>query len=330
MARAETLTTHEQSVLIFGGSGINSIGRATVDYFYQQNARDIWIGSTSWENYSKVLRDYEKKGLPTARFHPFVVDITDKKAVAAAANQVRNEGHQISYVVFSQAGGMDSFIPKLLNDYLIPIRAIALGKSIYEVGEKQKKAVEEIMAPMYEQIRVWREENIPRGMEVNYFGTINALGILASTFPDGFTGVFINSTWGYLSGTEGVEIPLLYGPVDIPKAMVRDKLRQDGRILYEHGYPIAELIASLVRKTRVGRMFFDYLLPITDPEQAQAIKETSVNPEDVAEGTGIIIGRNPDEWEKYPLELFVTGKDRQAVFTDHLEMSAMYSKPYPY
>jgi len=326
----ETLPYSERSILVLGGAGVNSIGRVIVDSLYLLGVRDIYIGTTREDNFARVIGQYEKKGLPTDNLHPFVANLTDKMAIVQAVRELKRTGLNLTDVVFSHAGGMEGFIPRLISDYLSPIREITRGRSMYELGEDSRDVILEKMVAMRTQIEVWRNEAIPHGIAVNYDGTFNTLDILGEEFKEGFTGVFINSTWGHLSGVEGVEIPLLYGPVDISKAMVRDRLRKEGRILYEQGMPVAELVASLVRRTRVGKMFQDYLMPISTLEQAAAIRDSAINPEDVAIGIQMILGKSPDTWEKHPLELFVTGKAGKAVYSDNLAMSAMYTEPYPY
>ena len=259
-----------------------------------------------------------------------MADVRDKMALAQAAKQIKERG--LTDVIFSHAGGMEGFIPKLIKDYLTPIREKTRGKSMYDLDEEVQDAIRGIMGPMYRQIQVWRDEAISQGVAVNYTGTFNTIDVLGDEFKEGFTGVFINSTWGHLSGTPGVEIPLLYGPVDISKGMVRDRLRDKGKELaFWHSIPMTELVASLVRRTRVGKMFQDYLMPISEPEQATAIKDTAVDPEDVFEGIRMIMERDPNTWPQYPFELFVTGENGKAVFADHLDVSAaMYTTPYPY
>lgn len=331
MASSEILPYSEKSILVLGGTGVNSIGRAAVDRFHELGTRDIYIGTTNEGNFNNVIESYEEKGLPTDNLHPFVADVRDKASLVAAAKVIKARGHGLTDVVYAHAGGMDSFLRQLIENYLNPIRMITRGTSIYRLDEEKQAQIRAIMTPMYEQIKIWREEAIPQGIAVNYQGTLNAREILLDSFPNGFTGVFTNSTWGYLSGTPGVEIPLIYGPVDIPKALVRDKLRAEGPQLYEEGTPTADLIASLVRKTRVGKMFFDYLLPITPPEQAAVIKNTAVDPTAVVGGICMIIEGNPNAWPNHQLELFVTGENGKPVYSDHLEMSAMYTgSPYPY
>lgn len=326
----ETPPFSERSILVLGGAGVNSIGRTAVDRFYQLGTREIYIGTTSEDNFARVVGQYAKRGLSTDNLHPFVADVRDKMVLATAAKEIRIVGHGLTDVIFCHAGGMEGFMPELIKDYLGPIREVTRGKSMHELEEEKQDAIRQIMRGMREKIEVWREEAIPRGIAVNYEGTFNTVDVFGEEFKEGFTGVFVNSTWGHLSGTPGIEIPLLYGPVDVSKAMVRDRLRREGRMLYERGMPVAELIASLVRRTRVGKMFQDYLMPISQPEQATAIRVTAVDPEDVFEGIRMILERDPDAWSEHPLELFVTGQDGRAVFSDHLDLSAMYTTPYSY
>lgn len=326
----ETLPYAEKSILVLGGSGVNSIGRTAVHRFNELGARAVFIGSTSETNFDNVIEACQRKGFPTDRLHPFVADVTDRESLAKAAKMAKAQGHGLTDVVFAHAGGMDGFLPRLIESYLNPIRTLTRGRSMYSVDETIQAQVRAIMVPMLEQIRVWRDESIPKGIAVNFDGTFKARDILRDEFPDGFTGVFINSTWGHLSGTPGVEIPLLYGPVDVSKAKVRDRVREEAEQYYAEKTPMAILVASLVRRTRVGKMFQDYLMLISDPEQAAAIKNTSVNPEDVVEGIMAIMEDNLIAWTNHQLELFVTGENGKAVYRDHLEMSAMYSTPYPY
>lgn len=321
----------DHAILVLGGAGVNSIGRASVDKFYVDYPEtQIYVGTTSQENFDRVRGQYEKKGQPTDRLHPFVANVTDKLAVARAADQMKDNGHQLRVTIYGQAGGMEGFMPQLISDYLSPIREFTRGKPLHTLNPYQQRIIREIMDPMYQQIKAWRKENIPNGIAVNYKGTFNAQEVLIDKFPEGFLGIFLNSTWGHLSGVPGVEIPLLYGPVDLSKAMVRDRLRITGEMLHQQGYPHSELVASLVRKTRVGKTFQDYLMPLSDPEQAEAIKNSAIDPIDVVKGQKIIINSDPDSWLDHPFELFVTGKDGAATYSNKLDMSAMYSTPYPY
>jgi len=331
MTDIESLPYSERSILVLGGAGKNSIGLATVNQFYELNPRAIYIGTTQQANFDSVIEDYKDRGLPIDNLHPFVADVRDKSSLLAATREIKGLGLGLTDVVYSHAGGMDGFLPQLLNDYLRPIRVKMRGaSSMYRLDESIQAEVQAMMTPMYEQIRIWREEAIPSGIAVNFDGTFNARDILTEEFPDGFTGVFINSTWGHLSGTPGVEIPLLYGPVDVSKAQVRDEVRKKHEQFYDEKTPMAMLIASLVRRTRVGKMFQDFLMPLSVPEQAAAIRNTAIDPEDVVEGIKMIIESDPNTWSKHQMELFVTGEGGQPKYSDQLEMSAMYSTPYPY
>lgn len=331
MSRQEILPYEERSILVLGGAGVNSIGRAAVGSFSEQGARSIYVGTTSEAHFNDVVESYEIRGLPHDNLHPFIADVTDKSALVTAARSIKKLGTGLTDVIFSHAGGMDGFLPTLIENYLRPIRIILRGSSsMYKLDQEKQHEIRGIMAPMYEQIKIWREEAIPYGITINFEGTFNARNVLMEEFPDGFTGVFINSTWGHLSGTPGVEIPLLYDPIDVSKAMVRDRVRENAQRFYDEKAPMGIIIASLVRRTRVGKMFQDFLMPLSLPEQAAAIKASSVNPEDVVEGICRIIESDPNTWPNHQLELFVTGEDGRAVFSDHLEMSAMYKTPYPY
>lgn len=331
MSNQETLPYSERSILVLGGAGANSIGRAAVDHFHELNTRAIYIGTTQEVNFDRVKKDYEEKDLPTDNLHPFVADVRDKASLLRATREIKSLGLGLTDVVYSHAGGMDGFLPQLLNQYLRPIRIKMRGaSSLYRLDDAIQAEVQAMMVPMYEQIKIWREEAIPHGIAINYEGTFNAREVLRDEFSNGFTGVFINSTWGHLSSTPGVEIPLLYGPVDVSKAKVRDEVREKAELFYEEKTPMAMLIASLVRRTRVGKMFQDFLMSLSQPEQAAAIRSTAVDPEDVVGGIRMIIESNPNTWPNHQMELFVTGERGQPKYNDHLEMSAMYSIPYPY
>lgn len=328
MANQETIPYSERSILVLGGSG--GIGLEAAAYFRGLGAK-VYIGSSRGETYLKAL-DYlqrRKKMDASSGIFPFVADVRDRKQLEQAASGVKTFSPNLTDVIFSQAGGMESFTEELFRRHIDPtVDDYTLNTPLDELNQEKQAIVRERLAAMRADLAVWTDQALPQAIAVNYQGTFNAIEVLGEHFPDGFTGVFYNSTWGHLSGNPEIEIPLLYRPVDLSKAMVRDRLQQDGLKLFNQGIPMVELVASLVNDTRVGKMFNDFLLNLMSRAQREAIIDSSIRSRDVVEATKNIFESNSLQWAAYPKVLFVYGRDGQVVISDDFELSAMYTQPY--
>lgn len=325
---SEVLPYSERSILVLGGS--SGIGLEAVAEFRRLGAANVYIGTRSVDNYIGALTILErrKKVDVSKGIEPFIADVTDKAQIEVAAQAAKEQG-LLTDVIFSQAGGMEGFTDELFSHHIDPIvDDYTLNTPLEELDQEKQAIVRERLAAMRTDLAVWTEEALPNAVAVNYQGTFDTIDTLANTFPDGFTGVFINSTWGHLSGTPGVEIPLLYRPVDLSKAMVRDRLLHDAARLVYQGIPMVELVASLVKDTKVGKMFNDFLLNLMTKEQREAVTGSAIHARDVVTATQSVLESNILEWQTIPRVLYVYAKDGILVTSEELELSAMYTTPY--
>jgi NAD(P)-dependent dehydrogenase (short-subunit alcohol dehydrogenase family) len=330
MAKKKAFTPYnERSILVFGGA--SGIGLEAVTELKKLGTRNIYIGTSHLENFDKALQILKRNGVSdvSSGIYPFHADVQNKSELQKAAKEVKKIG-SLTDVIFSHAGGMEGFTGKLLREYLIPIARDTGGKSLYDLDKKTQELVKEKMKVMRENIEVWAKESIPHGISINYEGTFNAIDVFGEEFPDGYTGVFYNSTWGKLSGVKDVEIPLLYRPVDVSKGMTRDRLQKEGTQLAQKGIYMSEIVASLVNDTRVGKMFNTLLIPLLLPEQQEAIKASSVTAKDVVTATRKILESDPSVWGNYPEVLYVYTQNKKVIFESKLELSSMYTIPYPF
>lgn len=325
----EKIPYGERSFLVFGGTG--GIGLKVAAEFAGLGAANVHVGTRSLENFNRAkthLARRERLDVDSLPIHPFYADITDKMQIAQASQGIKQKGIEVTDVIFSQAAGMETFTQKLFADHLNPISEHTFQTPIDELPEDKRKIVEEKLGLMREDLKIWTEDAMPYAVAVNYQGTFDAIDVLGETFPKGFTGVFYNSTWGKLSGTPGVEIPLLYRPVNRSKAMVRDHLEQEGQELAKQGIYMAEVVASLVNDTRVGKMFNDFFLNLMYKEQKEAVVSSSIRIQDVVNATKQVLDTNPKGWPTYPYVLYVYKKGGKPVVDTSLELSAMYSTLY--
>src|SRR3989344_1874849 len=325
----EKIPYSERSILVLGGS--SGIGLMAVSEFARLGAANIFVGTRSLDNFSKAkayLARRQKLDVDSLHIHPFHADITDKKQIVQASQEIKQKGKEVTDVIFSQAAGMESYIQRLLADYLDPITKHTFNTPIYELPEDKRRIVEEKLGSMRSALAQWTEDAMPHAIAVNYQGTFDAIDVLKETFPNGFTGVFYNSTWGKLSGTPGIEIPLMYRRVDHSKAMVRDRLQQEGNQLVRQGIHMAEIVASLVNDTKVGKMFNDFFLNLMDREQREAVISSSVQTRDVVAATRQVLETDPREWPTHPHVLYVYKKEGKPVVDKSLALSAMYTVPY--
>lgn len=325
----EKLSYVNRSILILGGS--SGIGLKAVAEFARLGAANVCVGTTRLENFGRTkahLTRREKLNVDFLPLHPFHADITSKTQVAQAAQELKTKGIEITDVIFSQAAGMESYTQKLFSDYVDPITEHTFVTPIYELSFDKRRIVDERLEKMRSALMEWTTDALPHAIAVNYQGTFDAIDVLGETFPKGFTGIFYNSTWGKLSGTPGVEIPLMYRPVDRSKAMVRDRLQQDGNQLARQGIHMAEVVASLVNDTKVGKMFNDFFLNLMDKDQKEAVVSSSIQTRDVVTATKQVLDTNPREWPTHPHVLYVYKKEGKPVVDTSLELSAMYTTPY--
>lgn len=318
-----------RSILVLGGSG--GIGLKATAEFARLGVANVYVGTRSPENFDKArtyLARREKLDVSSLPISPFYADVTDKMQVAIALQEIKRKGLGITDVIFSQAAGMETYIDKLFKQYMYPITEHTFETPIYELPKDKREVVDEKLEQMRSALAQWTDDAMPHAIAVNYQGTFDAIDVLKETFPNGFTGVFYNSTWGKLSGTPGVEIPLMYRPVDRSKAMVRDRLQQEGPELAKQGIHMAEIVASLVNDTKVGKMFNDFLLNLMDQDQKEAVVSSSIQTRDVVAATKQVLDTNPREWPTHPHVLYVYKKGGQPIVDTSLELSAMYTTLY--
>lgn len=325
----EKIPYTERSILVLGGSG--GIGLKAVAEFTRLGVANIYVGTRSLENFDKAIERLAKRERINGNsftIHPFHADVTDKTQIAKAARVIKEKGLGITDVIFSQAGGMETYMQGLFSNHIDQISEDTFTTPIYELPGDKRRIVEYKLGLMRLDLAQWTEDAMPHAVAVNYEGTFNAIDVLGEIFPKGFTGIFYNSTWGELSGVKGIEMPLLYRPIDRSKAMVRDRLKQEGAELAKQGIHMAEIVASLVNDTKVGKMFNDFFLNLMDKEQKEAIVSSSIQTQDVVSATKQILDTDPLEWSTSPHVLYVYKKGGQSIVNTSLELSAMYTMPY--
>lgn len=304
----------DRSILIFGGS--SGIGLKAVAEFARQGAT-VYMGTrmpVNFERAKQQLARREKLNVNNLHIYPFYADVRRKREIEESAQEVGLMGGYLTDVVFCQAGGMDVFTERLFAQHLDPISEYTFDIPLEELNRSKRDIVEEKLAAMRRDLATWTAEAMPHAVAVNCQGTFDAIEVLEDTFSGKFKKILVNSTWGYLSGTEGVEIPLLYRPVDRSRAMLRDRLKQKGVVM-------GVVVASLVTDTQVGKMFNDFFLNLMDPEQRQAVQDSSIQSRDVVQGIKMLL-------DSEPKNLFVYRKNGEVVFADSLELSAMYTHTY--
>ncbi len=327
----EAIDYKDRSILVLGGS--SGIGLKAVAEFVRLGAENVYLGTSKLENFAAATRYLERREKIEVAdvIKPFCADVTNKAQLAAAATEIRRSGPAITEVIFSQAGGMESFIERMFAKHIDPIvDDYTFATPIEELSDDDRKEVENRLAALRSDLTEWTQEALPHAMRVNYQGTFDAVDVLAETFPNGFTGIFYNSTWGHLSGQPGIAIPLMYRPVDISKANVRDRLMQEAPMLAEHGIYMAELVASLVTDTKVGKMFQDFFYNLMEKDQRQSVSSSAITTADVVLATRMLLASDPKTWSAYPNVSYVYKRAGDIVVGEHLDMSAMYTIPYAF
>lgn len=317
-----------RSILVFGG--VSGIGRKVVAESLRAGVR-VYAGALIEEDFNTAIKYWktrEKLDTDNLPVSPFYTDIRDSKQIGQLAKDIKAQGKELTDVIFSQAGGMEGFIQHLRDKHLDPLTPYTLSTPIDELPVEEKKIAEDKVAAMKADLEVWTKEAFSSAVAVNFQGTFEAIDVLKNVFPNEFRTIYLNSTWGDLSGTEGVEIPLLYRAVDRSKGLARDKFEEEGQELAKMGIFTSIVIASLVSDTNVGKMFNDFFLNLMDKEQREAVKNSSVKTNDVWTAIRELLESNPNEWLSYPRKLYVYKKDGQVVLENKLELSAMYTHPY--
>lgn len=318
----------DRTILVLGGA--SGIGLKDVADFARAGAH-VYMGTRKPSNFDKALQrlaNVEKLDVGSLAIHPFYADVTDSKQIREAVAGLKEKEPDLTDVIFSQAGGMEGFIQPLFKKHLDSIAEYTYGSPINELSEDHRAIVEEKLTAMRTDLEDWTAKALNNGVAVNYQGTFDVIDVLINTFPHGFRGIFYNSTWGHLSGREGMEIPLVYRPVDCSKALVRNRLRHEGTQLKQKGIPIGVIVASLVNDTQVGKMFNDFFLNLMDPDQREAVRESSITTSDVVYATRSLLNSDSERWPRYPYTRFVYRKNGQIIIEDQLELSPMYTKPY--
>lgn len=320
-----------RGILVLGGS--SGIGLTAVGEFAKAGAT-VLVGTTKPENFArgmKLLARKEKIDPSTLSIQMFNADITDRKQLRREAFQAKNRGFVLTDVVFSQAAGMEG-VTSRMNVHLDPITDVTFATPIDELAPDKRAEVEDKLALFRKDLEVWTKEAMPHAKAVLFDGTYLAMEELDKAFPGGFRGAAINSTWGHLAGKPGMEIPLLYGPIEEAKGQLRDSLAVDAPGLFEaYGIEMSMVVASLVNDTRVGKMFNDFFLNLMEKDQREAVRDSSVHSKDVARGIRQVLDLPRKlAGTAYPDYLFVYREKGEIVMGDSLPLSPMYTKPYKF
>lgn len=311
-----------EAIVVFGGS--SGIGFKTVAA-YAREGTAVFMGTRTAESFDKAVKQLgsrEKLDTNFVTVLPFIADVAQKEQIAIAAKEGKKLGFEVSDVLFCHATGMDIFMQKLNELHLDPIAEIAYGIPIEELAAKDRERVDDKLVNMRKDLEVWTEEALPRAVAVNCNGTFNALAVLNDEFGGKIRNkVLINSTWGQLSGTPGVEIPLLYAPVHKSRGLLRDRLKQEG-------VAMGVIVASMVSNTQVGKMFKDFFYNLMDKEQREAIISSSILIQDAVNTASALLDSDPNHWPTRPYNRFVYKKEGVVVVEDTLELSPMYTHPY--
>lgn len=318
----------DRTILVLGGS--SGIGRKAVAEFARAGAT-VFVGTRKPENFDwakQQIARREKLNPDSLIIFPFVADIKNKEQIENAVHDIRRREMAVTDVIFSQAGGMESYTSRLFKEHMDGINRYTLSTPIDELPENQRSEVEDKLSTMRQDLQVWTQEAMADAEAVNYHGTFQTMDILHDAFPLGFRAVFLNSTWGDLSGRTGVEIPMMYRPVDRTKAMVRDQLAAESFWFRYPGIHMGVVIASLVNDTNVGKMFNDFFLNLMDPQQREAVRSSSVQCQDVVAAIREVLDSDPNIWPSLPYNLYVYRKGGEVVIAETLELTAMYTQPY--
>lgn len=310
---SEVRPYHKRAVLVFGGA--RDIGREAVARMRELGVKNIFIGTRNEEHFTKALNYFSlNKKLNTNNIHIFRADVTDRSQLEDAVYKVKKNGIRITDVIFSHAGGMEVFSRLLIEDYLLPINGLLQGKSLHEVDICTKKHIQQKLVELNERLdNEWLPQAMPHGIAVNFQGTVNAIEVLRDAFPQGYVGIFLNSAWGDLFGERGVDVPKIYTPVGQSKALARDWLESERKALENCNIYIGTVVASLVRKTQVGK-FLEYLIvPLLPPEQQSVILSSSVSMADVVRGAHMFLDNKPQVWPTK--KIYVKRENQRAVYS---------------
>ena len=277
----ETQPFYGRRILITGGA--TGTGFEAAKLFHGLGA-DIVIGTRSQTNFEKALEQ-----LGTERTYPFIADITDYLQIRQAVESLRRQNLVPTDIIFSAAGGMESF----MRDFIGALVAVKHAKTPQEKDD--------LLGEFQQQADGWAASTREASMKVNYEGPVLLIEVLSPSLPRGTKLVDYSSLWSsYLRN-----VPRFYRSIAESKHEFENWLMQYGPLLAEEEIYTAIISGHVVTDSGVGKITKRYVLPLLPIENQEVVRRSFITTADMMKATRQVLESNPSARAKHPKRLFV-------------------------
>jgi len=251
-----------RTVLVTGGS--SGTGLALVREAHRLGA-DIIAGSRSLDRLAAVSDE-----VGGARFHPFVADLTDERAVNGQLQALAKRGLRPTDLVHSAAGGLEPVVRQLVR------RCVALRR----VPEAQLAAS---LESARSEVRQWVDASREGAMRVNYEAPRTLFDQLAPRLPTGGSITFYSSLWSTFYAQ--AEVPGFYRGIAESKLALENWLASRSAAWAERGITTAIISGHIMSDTNMGELIDRFLVPFMPAEQQARFRSFYVTTADMVRAT---------------------------------------------
>lgn len=265
--RLAELDFSQQDTLILGGS--RGFGRALGIDLKRQRVRNLALGTSDLKSlhYRDAMTAFNTAGVDTEGVIPFEANLLNTQQVEESIN---NLPFRPKHIFMLPAGGMNPWALKF-NQYVARLQSIEHHPERYEEGAREK-----VLGDLHEQYDIWLPQNLEEAVQMNLLAPVRTLETLAKRFKeDGFTFTYLDS----LFGDEG-RGPRYYTNV-LTKHAFDIWLAQNARSYARRKIDTARIIAPAILGTDIGDFLVGEVSEVEDPEVAEKLTDTAVEPEDI-------------------------------------------------
>ncbi|MBI4084767.1 MAG: hypothetical protein HY431_02575 [Candidatus Levybacteria bacterium] len=313
---AESLPLWDENHLITGGRrGTGKVVALDV----LKNGGNVAIGTrdiANVETFAAEARELQEAGEISREVNlekgivPFDVDLLDHVGIVEKVIELEGQGFVLNSWVHAAAEGMQAYNTKdKLLGGLVRLRGIRKRGT--------EAAFQEARVDLQRKLGEWVWQAMPGAMQSNYFGPKFLLDELfyQGMFKRGAKIINFGSIWTDQIGQPGIEVPLWYWPVAVPKKSFDLEIQSAERksnLEMDSVYPYT-VIGQVIDDTDVGAMFRGGIFQLMTAEEQTRYTEASkpMTRTDMAKAVQIMLLSDPNDTELWtpgqPRKLYVLG-----------------------
>jgi NAD(P)-dependent dehydrogenase (short-subunit alcohol dehydrogenase family) len=282
-----------RKILITGGTG--ATGFAAARELHRLGATVV-IGTRRTDRYEAA-----EQALGGGRVAPFVADLTDRDAVRRALDRLRADGHLITDVVHSAAGGLEPVI-RLLMRRLMSLKR--LSRPELAAGLEDYRAF--IAGPV--------EESRPFARRVNLEGPSVLFDELAPRLPAGGTMIYYTSLWSSLYGQ--VPPPDFYVGVAESKHAFEEWMGERSAAWTARGLSPTVVSGHIILDSSLGELIDRHIVPLMPAERQAVARSFFISTGDMVRCTVRLIRCAPPAAPGQAARVFLDAPGRETTELD--------------